>query len=233
MRRFKTQASALAALPVLALLLTPALAAQPEKYEIRAAAQSEDFARITEPGGKVDAVIQIKAKVIGRFTGTTPACEAAINFGDNSPTQKVILGEKGGTSNITDISHAYDKPGRYPITVTGLRSTRSCDGRASAEVIILGPKDQADSYASRNDDETRSSRRKSRRSKNTLNGGGLFDFDNLSVESGRNPCPPGWEIVSGSNNAQYRFTCRAAPVKPIVCQGGTSYFDNGNTIGCK
>lgn len=213
-------------LAALALALASASQASErrEKYEIRAAAVTPESLRIPEGATSIEATLQVRAKIIGTYTGTARACEAAIDFGDGSPVEKVVIGGSGGTSNITDIPHTFSRTGRFQITVAGSRAYNSCDGRVSADVVVLGANEQARS----------SSRRAStRRDRNRLSANDVELLDDITLETGRNPCPPGWGIVPGSQSAAYRFSCRRLPVAPLVCQGGTSSFESGDTIGCR
>lgn len=202
-----------------------AQAERPEKYEIRAAAVSPDTLRIQEGGTGADALIQVRVKVTGIFTGAVRPCEAAVDFGDGTPPAKILLGKDGGMSNITDIPHTYVKTGRFVATISGSRSYNSCDGRVKTDVVVLGAGEAARPTTRRS---TERSRDRSR-----LSSTDLELFDDITIESGRSPCPPGWVIVPGSQNGAYRFACKAKPVDPIVCQGGTAFFDNGSTIGCR
>ncbi len=196
-----------------------------EKYEIRAAAVTPESLRIPEGAAGVDATIQIRAKIIGTYTGTARACEAAIDFGDGSPVEKVLIGGSGGTSNITDITHTFRKTGRFLVNIAGSRSYSSCDGRVSADVIVLGANEQAPRSSSR--------RASTRRDRNRLSANDVEILDDISLESGRNPCPAGWAVVPGSQSAAYRFSCKKQPFVPLVCQGGTSSFESGDIIGCR
>jgi hypothetical protein len=46
-------------------------------------------------------------------------------------------------------------------------------------------------------------------------------------------CPSGWTLVEESARGT-RYTCRArAPVQPLKCTDGTSYFSERGEIGCR
>ncbi len=211
----------------------PTLAAGPlEKYEIRAAETTPDAPRLAEGARSVNVTLQVRVKVVGRFTGNVPTCEAGVDFGDGSPIERVTFGQAGGTSNVNNVPHAYSKPGTYTIKVAGTRSTLACEGRTSTEVTVLGPNDAlpASGATKINAQGERVPVTAPATPRKRIDA--EFDLDSVSIESSRSPCPPGWELVPKSDNAPYRFTCRPAPVKPLSCQGGTSFFENAGTIGC-
>jgi len=199
-------------------------AAPQAKYEIRAAAASPEDLRLPDGSSSINVTLQVRVKSLGTFTGTTPACEAAVDFGDGSPIEKVILGKSGGTSNVTDIPHTYRKTGRFIATIASSRSFTACDGRTSTEVLILGTNEQAPRATRRNTE---------RREKGRLTPSDLELFDDVTIESGKTPCPPGWDLIPNSRNGAYRFSCKRQAVSPIVCPGGTGFFDNGDIIGCR
>lgn len=198
-------------------------ASLPAQYEIRAVGTEQDEIRLSKDAKNVAATIEVRVKAMGTWTGSTPACEAAINFGDGSPLERATLGN-GGVSSVSQIPHTYENKGRYVVTVSGTRGRNSCLGRATAEIYVLGENEELPKAGSRR----ASKRRAGRVGKNDQEW-----FDDLSLEN-RSPCPPGWEIIPGSDKErQYRFACRPAKVKPIVCTGGTSFYDNGDVIGCR
>lgn len=212
-------------LAALALASAAQASERREKYEIRAAAVTPESLRIPEGAASVDATLQVRAKIVGTYTGTARTCEAAIDFGDGSPVEKVMIGGGGGTSNITDIPHTFSKTGRFLVTVAGSRGYNSCDGRVSTDVIVLGANEQAPRSSSR--------RASTRRDRNRLSSSDVELLDDIKLETGRNPCPPGWGVVPGSQSAAYRFSCKRLPIVPLVCQGGTSSFESDDIIGCR
>jgi len=229
--------------PLFILASEPAHADTDVKYEIRAAEVNPDAVQITEGAHNASVSLLVRLKAIGRFAGNVAACEAAIDFGDGSPLERAIIGKSGGTSNINEIPHVYSKPGTYSIRVAGTRSTLACAGRANAEAVVLGPNDTLTSAPNASAAQGSKADRNAGSPPSVANGkpkkrsGTVYfwesvDTDDFTLEQ-RSPCPPGWELVPKSNSAQYRFQCRQAPVKPIACQGGTTYFENGGLIGCK
>ena len=158
MRCFLKPTAWVGLLAVLTLGSAADAADRSEKYEIRAAAVTPDILRIPEGSGGVDANIQARVKITGTYTGTVRACEAAVDFGDGSPVEKVMIGGAGGTSNITDIPHTFRKTGRFVVTIASSRSYTSCDGRATAEVAVLGATEQASRSASGRRASTRGER---------------------------------------------------------------------------
>lgn len=208
----------------------PALAGPMEKYEIRAADTTPDAPRLAEGAKSVNVTLQVRLKVLGRFTGNVPTCEAGVDFGDGSPIERVTFGQAGGSSNVNNVVHAYSKPGTYTIKVAGTRSTLACEGRTFTEVTVLGPNDALPAAGATKINAQGERVPVAAAPRKRIDA--EFSLDDLTIESGRSPCPPGWELIPKSDNGPYRFSCRPAPVKSLACQGGTSYFENAGVVGC-
>lgn len=212
----------------------PTHASSFEKYEIREAQVTPEVPRVAEGTAGAKVTVQVRVKVMGRFTGDVPTCEAAIDFGDGSPVEASVFGKLGGTSNVNNVAHVYAKPGNYTVKVSGTRSTLACAGKATTSVTVLGANDPSplsSSQAGVNGQRVAAGVAGTAAPRKSIDA--EFELDDIKIEAGRSPCPPGWEIIPKSDNAPYRFACRMAAVKPLSCQGGTSYYENAGTIGCR
>lgn len=198
-----------------------ALAAPGITWELRSIeAQPNPAPSVEGKPVTVKAVVIIKA--MGSMGMATDACEAEIDFGNGTAPRRELL---GGTSTVRyEFDASYPKPGDYTLSVKGASGPRGCVGRKSSKLEVLIATQEAASAAAAEVAKVKT-----------------FVYTATPknpVTEVRQPrlvsaeCPKGWTLAPGSQYGP-RFTCKILPVEPLQCEPGSSYFESGNTIGCR
>lgn len=192
----------------LSLVLGSAHAMQTSTYEIRELAADPN--PVSVKNGPATVKLTITVKPMGSLGMSTDACDVDIDFGNGTRLENQHLGLDGKVRSSFETR--YDKPGSYTIHVSGSPGLRACDG---SKTLVLDAGDFVPEPPSAVPPKPVKK-----------------EPAPLQPSMITPHCPPGWEMVPGSQYGS-RFSCRIAPPPPIQCDQGTSYFSSDSTIGCR
>lgn len=205
----------------LALLSFPLGAAPTITYEIRSLEVQPNPAPSID-GKPADVKVVVTIKPMGSMGMATDSCEAVLDFGNGTPPKQLTLGGTGVVRYEFDASYA--KTGDYTLKAQGVPGLRACQSSKSAKLEVQPTTQEAANAAAAERAKVKT-----------------FVYTATAANPAkevRQPrlvsaeCPKGWSLVPGSQYGP-RFTCKLQPVEPLACEPGTSYFESGNTIGCR
>ena len=135
-------------------------------------------------------------------------CEVLLTPGDDSPQTRLSIGTGEAATRI--LRHTYKKDGSYTVRAA---AASGCTGTRTASVIVGASPAGAPAAA--------------------LAAPAAAAGASTAAPAPQAGCPAGWYVVPESVQGS-RYSCRPnLPAQALKCQGGTSYFADGGTIGCR